>query len=284
MFKARNIRFGGRGVASDTITNTDLANVAAGTVKGRALGAGTGDPQDLAGNQVGELIRVSTDVSDTSSGTNNAFAVAATTTSVQFAPSGGALTIGGVTLEAGQEVYFRVSRVATNPVILKHNSGGSGAALLRCPLAQDIVLWPNDGVILRPCFGAVMVEGTLPSIQSPLIFYVNCPSGGSSGTPDDVTIWNANSPANLRILDAQLRVSTAVGGSSAALRTASGGGGSVVLPDPGTATQTFSTASTGVLEDLATATATVALNGSLFLRRSDRSVVGELTLTCIRTS
>jgi hypothetical protein len=113
--------------------------------------------------------------------------------------------------------------------------------------------------------------------------YVSCPSGGSAGTADDVTIWNANAPFALRITDATLRVSTAVGGSSAALRTASGGGGSVVMPDPGTSTQTFSTAVAGVIEDVAVATATVAANGSLFLRRSDRSVVGELILECVRT-
>lgn len=40
-------------------------------------------------------------------------------------------------------------------------------------------------------------------------------------------IFNADCPFAIRILDAQLRVSTAVGGSSAALRTASAGGGSV---------------------------------------------------------
>lgn len=130
---------------------------------------------------------------------------------------------------------------------------------------------------------ATSVAAIASNLAVPFVVYVSCPSGGSSGTADDVTVWNANAPFALRILDATLRVSTAVGGSSAALRTASGGGGSVVMPDPATATQTFSTAATGVVEDLAVATATVAANGSLFLRRSDRSVVGELILECVRT-
>lgn len=133
----------------------------------------------------------------------------------------------------------------------------------------------------RTWMPGVTVGGGL--IAEPFTVYVSCPSGGAAGTADDVTIWSAAAPFALRVLDATLRVSTAVALSSAALRTASGGAGSVVLPDPTTATQTFSTAAVGPFDDVAVATATVASGGSLFLRRSDRSVVGELVLTCIRT-
>lgn len=44
------------GVAPDTIDNTFLANMAQSTIKGRAAGAGTGDPQDLTPTQVKTLL------------------------------------------------------------------------------------------------------------------------------------------------------------------------------------------------------------------------------------
>lgn len=104
---------------------------------------------------------------------------------------------------------------------------------------------------------------------------------GATGTLVDVTIWNATAPFALRILSARLRVSTAAGTASA-LRTASGGGGSVVLPDVAAATQTFDTSTAGVFDDAASATATVAAGGSLFFN-VDRAVAGEIVLTCVRT-
>ena len=47
-------------VIADSISNTYLANMADGTVKGRALGAGTGDPTDLTGAQVLAIIEATT--------------------------------------------------------------------------------------------------------------------------------------------------------------------------------------------------------------------------------
>ena len=40
------------GIADDSVTNAKLANMAQATIKGRASGAGTGDPSDLTGAQV----------------------------------------------------------------------------------------------------------------------------------------------------------------------------------------------------------------------------------------
>lgn len=150
-------------------------------------------------------------------------------------------------------------------------------------VSGNVLLFNGTNWVSTPGLPATSVGAIASNQAVPFSVYVSCPSGGAAGTADDVTIWNANAPFALRVLDATLRVSTAVGASTAALRTASGGGGSVVLPDPAAATQTFSTATTGPHDDVATATATVASGGSLFLRRSDRSVVGELILTCIRT-
>lgn len=100
---------------------------------------------------------------------------------------------------------------------------------------------------------------------------------GTAGTNIDVTIWNANAPFLLRLLGADLRVSTAVGGTTAALRTATAGGGAVILPDAAAATQTFSTAAAGLQTDNAAATETVAANGTVILR-IDRAIAGEVVL------
>lgn len=44
------------GVAPDTITNIYLVNMAESTIKGRAAGVGTGDPQDLTATQVATIV------------------------------------------------------------------------------------------------------------------------------------------------------------------------------------------------------------------------------------
>lgn len=43
-------------IVADSVGNTFLANMAAATIKGRALGAGTGDPTDLTAAQVGSIL------------------------------------------------------------------------------------------------------------------------------------------------------------------------------------------------------------------------------------
>lgn len=48
-------------IANDAVTNAKLANMAAGTHKGRAIGAGTGDPQDLTPDQSSAILDTATD-------------------------------------------------------------------------------------------------------------------------------------------------------------------------------------------------------------------------------
>lgn len=280
-----------------SVSNAELANMADGTVKLRALGAGTGVPVDGTGAQVGEILRWAAVVDTTTSGVQTAYPIPATCGYIRFSPFSGAIDFQGIAAPTspGQRVLGRLGRSApANSVIFRHENAGATGQMLNCPGNRDVILQPGDAFWLQDAEGRWNVGVTsnvdpqkiapvASTIAVPFQVYVSCPSGGAAGTADDVTVWNANAPFAMRILDATLRVSTAVGGSTAALRTASGGGGSVVLPDPGAATQTFSTATTGPHDDVAVATATVAANGSLFLRRSDRSAVGELILTCIRT-
>ncbi len=46
----------GLDIVNGSIPNVKLANMAAATIKGRALGAGTGSPQDLTGAQVAAIV------------------------------------------------------------------------------------------------------------------------------------------------------------------------------------------------------------------------------------
>ena len=48
-------------LANDAVTNAKLANMAAGTIKGRAVGAGTGDPTDLTADQASTILDAATD-------------------------------------------------------------------------------------------------------------------------------------------------------------------------------------------------------------------------------
>lgn len=48
-------------IANDSVTNAKLANMAQGTIKGRAAAAGTGDPQDLTPDQASTILDGATD-------------------------------------------------------------------------------------------------------------------------------------------------------------------------------------------------------------------------------
>lgn len=62
-------------IANDAVTNAKLANMAAGTLKGRAVGAGTGDPADLTADQASTILDAATDpfvrTSDLTTGTGD---------------------------------------------------------------------------------------------------------------------------------------------------------------------------------------------------------------------
>lgn len=104
-------------------------------------------------------------------------------------------------------------------------------------------------------------------------------ASGATGAADDVTIFSSNAPFKFRVVDAVMVTSTAAAGSStAALRTASGGAGTLL-------SGAMAIDANGVSRPTGTsmtATSTVASAGSLFLRRSDRAQVGEILITIIR--
>lgn len=204
-----------------------------------------------------------------------------------------ACNIDGFTAKSDGFWFYLFYRDTTAFAITLNENAGATTTSIRCPGNAAVVFTTQECVRMEyrnSRWRAHPQRAIMPgfasgggTVSEPFTVYVPCASGGASGTADDVTVWNAAAPFALRIIDASLLVSTAVALSTAALRTASGGGGSVVLPDASTPTVTFSTGTVGPHDQTAVATATVASGGSLFLRRSDRSVVGELILTCIRT-
>ncbi len=102
-------------------------------------------------------------------------------------------------------------------------------------------------------------------------------AAAAAGTADDVTIYSANAPFAFRILDAFVLVETNIGGSTLTLRSATAGGGSAL-------SDALDSATTGVKRNEAiTSTPTVAANGTLVVRRSDRGVAGEVVLLIQRT-
>jgi hypothetical protein len=104
-------------------------------------------------------------------------------------------------------------------------------------------------------------------------------AAGGGGAPDDVEIYNAAAPFDFRIIDATTWIATAVGGSTVELRSASGGGGSAL-------SMAFSGAATAVVREDGSgttyATSQVSSGGSLYLRRSDSGVAGEIVILAIK--
>lgn len=109
-----------------------------------------------------------------------------------------------------------------------------------------------------------------------ITLYKSMPSGGATGTADDVTIYAVNTlPYKMRILSAQVRISTAgAAGSTMNVRTAAAGGGTLVAGP-------IASDATGIVNATGPNTTVVATPGALvglFVRRSDRSAVGEIVI------
>lgn len=103
-------------------------------------------------------------------------------------------------------------------------------------------------------------------------------TAGTPGTADDVTVFAANAPYGLQIVDVWATVTTGISSKTVTLRSASGGGGSAL-----SAALDFGTSSTRVRDSLGSAPS-VAKGGSLYVRRSDRGVAGTVFVLVLKTS
>jgi hypothetical protein len=105
-------------------------------------------------------------------------------------------------------------------------------------------------------------------------------TAGTPGTADDVIIYDAAAPFAFRILDVQVLLVTTISASTAALRSAKAGAGSALSDSFDTHTAAGRLRDTGAV---VTATPTVALSGTLVLRRSDRGIAGEVIIEVVKT-
>lgn len=155
-----------------------------------------------------------------------------------------------------------ISATAASGAVLRESGSALGFGTVAAAGLADGIISPAKLAVLTSSIGGVFT------------IFVAVTAGG--GGADDVTIYNANAPFAFRVLDVLLLVATAVGGASAQLRDTSGGGGSAL-------SSVLDGAATGTKRNDNTATATVAASGSVFLRRSDSGIGGELVILCVRT-
>lgn len=102
-------------------------------------------------------------------------------------------------------------------------------------------------------------------------------TGAAPGAADDVAIYTANAPYTFRVLDAVAYISAAVAG-TLEVRDTAGGAGTLLAGAIDTTAEGVARAA----GTTPTATAQVAANGTLTVRRSDRSAAGEILITIVR--
>lgn len=105
-------------------------------------------------------------------------------------------------------------------------------------------------------------------------------AAGGGGAADDVTIFNASAPFAFKITEIVPYITGgAAVGRTIQLRSAAGGAGAAQSDVHSAAATGRAPATVGTI----TALPAVALNGSVFLRRSDSAITGDLVIRCVRT-
>lgn len=181
-------------IADDAVTDAKLANMIESTIKGRAIGAGTGDPTVLTGVQAGEIIRFGTKVDDsTSTGAIATYAIAEATCGIRFTGSAAA-TIHGATvpLLEGKQVYWFVTSGAAAVITFKDESATAGGITerFRTTKGADVVLSAKMGILTR------YTQGRHTVIAGPMVVPdadygdVTVSSGGTVWTIDGDAVDN----------------------------------------------------------------------------------------------
>jgi hypothetical protein len=147
-------------VPNDSFTNAKLADMAQSTIKGRAVGAGTGDPTDLTANQVSTILDTATDPflrTSAAGGSVDSFKTIVVSGQSDVVADSATDTL---TLVAGTNVTI-TTNAGTDTITLAA-SGGSGdstttAAQASRPAASNDgnVFFPSDGVTIQRDTGSV---------------------------------------------------------------------------------------------------------------------------------
>lgn len=140
-------------IDANAVTNAKLAQMAARRVKLRADSAGTGDPTDGTGAQVGEILRLATLISDTTStGTIVTYTLTEATNVVRFLSGvGAAITLRGATVPAedGQIVIWENNDGSGSTVTFNHEDASAAASTnrFRCPGGANYALTAGHRIV-----------------------------------------------------------------------------------------------------------------------------------------
>lgn len=193
-----------------------------------------------------------------------------------------------VDAQVSASAAIAISKLANGAALTVVGNATNGSAA-----HTDIAATATSGAVLRESgstigFGTVAAAGLANTIISPAKLAVEASSiacmfsirvacaAGTIGTADDVTIYSSNAPFAFLIIDCLWLDATAIALSSVQLRDTAGGGGAAL-------SSVLTSAVTGTARNNDTQTRAVAANGSVFLRRSDRGVAGEIVIICIKT-
>jgi hypothetical protein len=138
------------GIADAAVTLAKMANLAAGTVIGRQIDAGTGAPVALTGAEVGELLRLSTAQSVAVSGTVNDQTLNDDTTVLRLTPTGSQTVTGMTGGTSGRLVLVENVAGSGNTIILASLDAGSLTAnRFRTPQAINVSLGFRESALFR---------------------------------------------------------------------------------------------------------------------------------------
>jgi hypothetical protein len=102
-------------------------------------------------------------------------------------------------------------------------------------------------------------------------------AAGAGGAADDVTVFNAAVPTKVRVADCFFITTTNVATKNVTLRDAAAGGGNAL-------SSALSANATGTARNaLTVATKTVAASGSMYIRRDDSGIAGEMWILLVPT-
>ena len=142
-------------LADGAVTNTKLADMAQGTVKGRAAGAGTGDPQDLTPDQASAILDTATDPFVRTSNLPADTGITQLTGDVTAGPGSGSQT---ATIADNAVTYAKMQDMPSNHLIGRHTAGAGdpqninidgglelhGASIRRSALTGDVTASAGD--------------------------------------------------------------------------------------------------------------------------------------------
>lgn len=269
----------------DGLPAIGFAQIAPNRMMGNAVDStGAMYPQPLTPNQAGENIQFGTIVSTASVSGTVDLAINANTTYLQINANGNVIirSITGKT-EGSPLIIECLAQVAGVTFTFQNNGAGATLLPIALPSNTDIIR-PDRSLFLGIRRGSFWRVSTVPDLM-PVLTTIGqmgvlpvVGSIGVVGTPDDITVFNANCPYPIEVINTFGRVTSNLAGVTWVGRTASGGGGTII-------TDTMSWAALGIAPvsvALASIT-TIAAGGSLFIRRSDRATAGKLYLQVMRT-